>query len=395
VTPDHDVIVVGAGLIGAVAALGLADTGRGVLLVDKAAPEPSRGRFDMDIRNIACSPGSAALLQRVGVWSDLEPAPYRCMEVWEERGTATLTFEASEVGRQELGWILENSPTVLALWDKLERAAQVDILLGEVTAVHSESDQIAVEVAGKRHTANLLVAADGARSNVRTLVNTQLDTLATGQHALVTVVQTERGHDGVAYQRFLLDGPLALLPSRQADLSSVVWSQSPELASGRLAATDEEFCAALGGAMEHQLGLIVAVDTRRVFPLQQHVVADFNPLDRVLLIGDAARVLHPLAGLGANVGFEDVRDLLTRFSALPPAADPGMAGIWRAFARKRRLRAQLMVAAMAGFRQVYAEGGPLRGWLRNSAVSWVNQALPLKQQIIREALGLGPLAETW
>ena len=113
-----------------------------------------------------------------------------------------------------------------------------------------------------------------------------------------------------------------------------------------------------------------------------------------LLVGDAARVLHPLAGLGANVGFEDVRDLLARISALPTGTDPGMTGIWRAFARKRRVRAQLMVAAMAGFRQVYAEGAPLRGWLRNSAISWVNQARPLKQQIIREALGLGPLAES-
>ncbi len=390
-----DVLVVGGGLVGAVAALGIAATGRRVGLVDRTRAQESRGAFDMDIRNIACSPASKALLESVGVWQALSPAPYQRMVVWEDRGTAGLEFSAADAGRKELGWILENSPTLLALWKLIDDHPLVDVFLGEVTTVDLQADAVHLDVGGNRLTAKLLVGVDGARSAVRELVGVRTDVLATGQQALATIVRTEQGHEGVAVQRFLLDGPLALLPSRVPDLSSVVWSQSPEEALRRRDLAEADFCAEIEAAIESRLGRVLAADARFTFPLAQHVVADFNPQARVLLIGDAARVLHPLAGLGANVGFEDVRDLLHGLKRLPVAADPGAQGIWRAFARKRRLRAQLMVAAMAGFRHAYAEGTPVLAWLRNSAVSWINNTAAVKQQIIREALGLGPLSSAW
>ena len=162
-----------------------------------------------------------------------------------------------------------------------------------------------------------------------------------------------------------------------------------------MALSDEAFCGELESAVESRLGRVRAVDERFVFPLSQHVVESFNPEDRVLLIGDAARVLHPLAGLGANVGFADVRDLVARLERLPAGADPGAPGLWRTFARRRRMRARLMVATMAGFRYAYAEGSPTLTWLRNGAVGWVNGNATVKRQIIREALGLGPLAAAW
>lgn len=396
---DVDVLVVGGGLIGAVAALGIAATGRRVGLVDRVRPlenrGESRGAFGMDIRNIACSPASQALLDHVGVWSGLAAAPYQRMEVWEERGTSTLSFTAAEAGRAELGWILENSPTVLALWALIDAHPDIEVLLGTVTAVRLEADRVAVGLDDRSVSTRLLVGVDGARSAVRDLVGVEVDVLATGQQALATVVRTEREHEGAALQRFLLDGPLALLPSREPDLSSVVWSQSPAEADRRRALSAEDFCSEIEAAIESRLGRVLAVDDRFAFPLAQHVVHDFNPGERVLLIGDAARVLHPLAGLGANVGFEDVRDLLARLAHLPVSADPGARGIWRAFARKRRVRAQLMVGAMAGFRHAYAEGSPALTWLRNSAVNWVNDSGTVKRQVIREALGLGPLASAW
>jgi len=395
VNDTFDVAVVGGGLVGAAAALAIAGTGASTCLVDRARPEPSLGAFGMDIRNIACSPASQALLAGLGVFSDLTPAPYRRMEVWEERGTAVLEFSAEEAGRTELGWILENSPTVAALWARLERHPRVSIRLGAVTGLTCSEDQVRLSLAGEEFAARLLVGVDGARSAVRELAGVETEVLATGQQALATLVRTERAHDGTAFQRFLLDGPLALLPSREAAVSSVVWSQSPEEARRRMALSDEAFCAELESAVESRLGRVRAVDERFVFPLSQHVVESFNPEDRVLLIGDAARVLHPLAGLGANVGFEDVRDLVARLERLPAGADPGARGLWRTFARRRRMRARLMVATMAGFRYAYAEGSPTLTWLRNGAVGWVNGNPTVKRQIIREALGLGPLAAAW
>ncbi len=391
-TGVHDVAVAGGGLVGATVALALARAGRRVALMDQAEPRVQHGRLGVDIRNIACSPASRSVLEAAGVWSRLRAAPYRKMCVWEERGTAEIDFAAREVGRSELGWILENSPTVVALWAELAGEPGVDRVLGCLTGVEVLPDRVRVSVDGQEVQARLLIGADGARSAVRALTGTGITPLPTGHHALATVVRTERGHNGVAYQRFLLGGPLALLPSREPDLSSVVWSQSPDAAAERQALPEEAFCAALEEAVESRLGRVLAADHRPTFPLQQHVVDSFNPAGRVLLIGDAARVLHPLAGLGANVGFEDVREVLAVMARLPAGADPGTPGIWRPFARRRRARARMMVAAMAGFRYGYALSGPLPGWIRNRAVSWVDRTAAVKRQFIREALGLAPVA---
>jgi len=388
----RDVLMVGGGLVGAAAALGIAGTGRSVTLIDRALPVESKGRFGMDIRNIACSPATRSYLESLGVWSALDAAPYVRMCVWEERGTAELDFDAPEAGRKELGWILENGPTVQALWRLLESAPEVDIVVGELDRIEVGDEGVRVVVDGRALEGRLLVGVDGARSAVREQLGVAAQTLATGQQALATIVRTGNGHHGIAYQRFLLDGPLALLPSREPDLSSVVWSQSPESAARRQGLDDASFCAEIEAAIESRLGRVLACDARLTFPLAQHVVADFNPLPRVLLIGDAARVLHPLAGLGANVGFEDARDVLAVLSRLPRDADPGTPGIWRAFARRRGVRARMMVAAMSAFRQGYAGSGPLETWVRNLAIGWVDHTPLVKRQIIREALGLGPVA---
>jgi 2-octaprenylphenol hydroxylase len=196
----------------------------------------------------------------------------------------------------------------------------------------------------------------------------------------------------VAHQCFLPDGPVALLPGLDPQLCSVVWSQSPAEAERRRALGDEAFCAELTRATSACLGAIEAVDQRIVFPLNQVLAADLHPAARVLLVGDAAHVLHPLAGLGANLGFEDVRAMLDVLGRLPAAADPGEARLWTTFARQRRLRARMLLGLMATLQQLYAGGDPWRQWLRNTGVHWLNRVTPVKRQIVVEAMGLGPLA---
>lgn len=392
-TPASGVIVVGAGLVGAVAALALSRRGLPVVLMERERPRFPAGRFRMDVRNVALSPASRLLLEEVGVWRDLDPAPYVRMEIWEERGTEAMTFRAEEAGRSELGWIVENSCALEALWARLEAEPNIQLVLGErLLGIEADASEVRVTTDSGAREARLLIGIDGARSTVRELIGVDCANYPTGHEALATLVRSRLPHEGVALQRFLLDGPLALLPSREPHVSSVVWSQSPEQAQRRLALSDEAFCTEIERAIEHRLGEVVAVAERFRFPLVQQLVADFNPVDRVLLIGDAARVVHPLAGLGANIGFEDLRELLAGIDSLPAGADPGSAGLWRAFARQRRGRAQLMLRLMSGFKQVYAADGPALQWLRNAGVGWLNRTLPLKQQLIREALGIGPLA---
>ncbi len=391
-----DVAVVGGGLIGALAALGIARAGRGVTLLERREPHRQRGRLGVDIRNVAVSPASRELLQSVAVWEALTPAAYGRMEVWEERGTSAMRFDAAEVGRAELGWILESSQVVRSLWDALERHPNARLEVGaELGGLRLASTHAVLDTDRGELEARLVVAADGGRSRVRELLSVPAQEAPTGHHALATVVRTERGHAGTCLQRFLLDGPLALLPTGDPHLSSVVWSQPAAEAERRSGLAESAFCAELERCLEARFGAVEAADDRVVFPLVQMLVSTFNPHHRVLLIGDAARVVHPLAGMGANIGFEDVRDLLAELAGLDVDQDAGAPGIWRRFARQRRLRSQMVLALMSGFRRAYGAGGPLAHWLRNTGVAWLDRAEPLKVQIMKEALGVGPLARRW
>lgn len=401
--PDRDstsfeIAVVGGGLIGAVAALGAARLGRRVALIEQAEPEFALGAFGHDLRTVAVAPAAQALFAELGVWERLAPAPYRAMRIWDERGTATMAFDALEVERRELGWIVENGPTLALVWEILRRQPNVTLCVGApVSGVTVATDRVNLALddgapGSRTICARLVVAADGARSRVREALAVDAEVRETGHHALATVVRTERPHRGVAHQCFLPDGPVALLPGSDPSLCSVVWSQSPREAARRQALDAAAFCTELTRATARCLGAVVGVDKRLVFPLTQVLARDMHPHARVLLIGDAAHVLHPLAGLGANIGFEDVRALQDVLARLPPDADPGESAVWRAFARQRRARAELMVGLMTTLQQLYAGADPLRQWLRNTGVRWLNAAPALKRQIMQEAMGLGPLA---
>ena len=388
---DFEVVVVGGGPVGAAAALGLADAGRRVALIEKRQPRIELGPLGMDLRTLALNPASQALLADLGLWSGLKPTPYRAMRVWEERGTAAIRFDASEVGRTELGWMQESSPLAEAAWRRLAKHSNVELVVGEPpSAVEPQRDAVAVDVGDRQLRAALLIAADGAQSPAREQLGVKVEARDTGQVALVSVVRATAGHRGTAWQRFLHDGPLALLPGRDECTVALVWSQSPAAANRRLAMDDAAFCAELTRQSEACIGEICALDRRLRFPLVQSVASSFNPHPRVLLIGDAARVLHLMAGLGLNLGFEDVTGLLRTVKG---ALDPGAPGLWRTFARRRKARAQAMVRLLAALQGFYSLKQPAAQWLRNAGVRLVNDFAPLKRQIILEAMGLGPLAQ--
>ena len=388
-----DVLVVGGGLVGASAALGAAALGWRVALVERQRPQPAVGKFGMDVRTVALSPATQTLLRELGVWPELAAAPYRSMRVWEERGAAEVCFDARDTGRDELGWIVEAGAVAKALWQRLDGQAGIERFVGDPVADLSPGDD-AVQVALPSGTlrARLLVAADGARSAVRDKLRVGIRELPTRQVAMATIARTAKPHRDTAWQRFLLDGPLALLPGNEAHTVSVVWSQPADAAERRAQYDDASFCDALTQASESRLGEVLEVDRRLSFPVAQLVARTLNPHPRVLLIGDAARAVHPLAGLGVNLGFEDVASLQERLRQVPER-DPGAVGLWRTFARRRRARGIALVGFLAGLRAFYGTGQPVAHWLRNVGVRLVNRTQPLKRQLIVEAMGIGPIAE--
>ncbi len=391
--PDSfDVLVVGGGLVGASVALGAAALGWRTAIIEQQRPEPGRGRLGMELRTVALAPTSQALLADLGLWREIPAVPYRSMRVWEERGAAQLDFAASEVGRAELGWVVEVGVLSAALWRRLESHSDVECLVGEPVADLSPvPGGIAVGVGGGTVRGRLVIAADGAHSAVRERLGVAVREFETDQVAIATVARTARPHGQAACQRFLLEGPLALLPGNSERLVSVIWSQPTASAARRQGLGDAGFREELGRASGYCHGEILDVDRRVGFPISQAIGATPHPHGRVLLIGDAARVVHPLAGLGVNLGFEDVAGVLERLRRAL-GEDPGAAGRWRAFARRRRARGMAMIGFLAGLRAFYGMPQPVAHTVRNLGVRFVDRAGPLKRQLVREALGFGPIA---
>ena len=405
--PQIHLAVVGAGPVGATAALLLAKQGYKVTLIDRQAPQPGPVGLGMDIRNVALSPASAELLQSVGVWPEAFAAAYDSMKIWEQWGVNDLLFDAAEVDRPSLGWIVQVAPLLAGLWQQVQaQAGQIDVVLGQVQSIktpgpktplqdeskdqHSEKVTLAIQQQDdvKHVVVDLVIAADGAESVVRKSLGVPATLIPTGQMALTTIVRTENVHENTAWQRFLVDGPLALLPANDAHLCSVVWSQSEAACQRRLALSDAAFCRELEHAFERRLGQIQAVAQRQAFPLRQQLAQTAMPHPRVVLIGDALRVVHPLAGLGVNLGFEDIAELLKIIHANPHfLLDDPSSGLNK-FARQRHLRSESMLRALDGLKRLYAQDKPAISWLRNVGVGIFNNQAWLKRQVIREAMGL-------
>lgn len=383
-----DVCIVGGGMVGAALALKLAQSGLGVIVWERQRPVVTPGRLGMSLRTVALSPASEAWLGGLGL--HVTGTPMLKMRVWEELGTATLRFDAIDVGEAQLGRIVENDLLVAALWDALDQTSGISVRLdAELRAVQPADGVVRLSGAEGLVEAKLCIAADGAASRVRELTGGSAKRFETGQSALATVVRTERPHEGCAWQRFLSSGPVALLPGREPDLSAVVWSQRPADADARRSLDDAQFCGALERATEGVLGTIRQTDARLVFPLVQQLAGDLCPLPRVVLAGDAARVLHPLAGMGVNLGFEDAA-LLADLCA--GSSDPGDASLLMRYSRRRSLRSRSLVNLMSGFQTIYGWESPGPVWLRNLGVRWLDGQTFIKRQILREALGIGPVA---
>ena len=377
------IAIAGAGPVGAVAALALQQRGFAVTIIDRIKPMPGPHGLGMDIRNVALSRGSRQLIGSLITWPQ-QAGMFKTMHVWEQWGVNALNFDAAELGSDCLGWIAEVAPLLQALWQQLEANADIRVVLGDIQAVETDATGVMVTVAEETLHADFLFAADGARSAVRNLLEVATDIWPTGQSALTTVVETEHSHEHTAWQRFLVDGPLAFLPSKHEHYCSVVWSQSPASLETNLGLADDEFSHRLGAALENRLGRIMQVAQRLSFPLQQQLARSAQPRPRVLLIGDALRVVHPLAGLGVNLGLEDVSALLQRVDETTADLAPEC---FTKFARQRLLKSQLMLRIMAGLKTLYGQPAPLLSWIRNVGVGAVNQSDWLKRQIMIEALG--------
>lgn len=395
---QHDVVVIGGGVVGSACALALADAGLDVALVE-AKPPPRWTDEPRDLRVFAFAHDNAALLQALGAWVDIRDTrahPYRRMQVWDAGGGDDLVFDADTLGRRELGWIIENSLLADRLWRRLDAAGVAVHCPANLSQLEQTDDAVRVQLDdGQRLSARLLVAADGAASPVREQVGIGVDTHAYHQRGVVAYVRCEQPHRDTAWQRFLPGGPLAVLPCSEADgaadgshLASIVWSLPEADAERLLASDDATFNTALTRAFDARLGAMQLVSSRAAFPLRRQLAAT-QCSGRVLLVGDAAHVVHPLAGQGVNLGLRDVaalRDSVLQARQQRAAFDqPHRLQRW---ARRRRSENAVAAHAFDGINRVFSNDHPAAVLLRGPALAMAGRLPPLAAALWRRASGL-------
>lgn len=375
-----DVAIVGAGLAGA--ALARAARGLSVTLVGEEPAAPASGPFDS--RVYAITPGNAAFLESVGAWPGARATPVRAMRVYGDDARSVLEFDAYRAGVAELAWIVEDGALQAALWESLategvrvlapERLQQLDIA--------PERAQLQLH-GGATLDARLVVGADGAQSLVRDQARIGASDAAYGQRAVVANFACARAHRHAAYQWFQGGPVLALLPL-PGDHVSMVWSTGEEDAERLLALAPQALADAVAAASGDTLGELRLVTPARAFPLRR-LAARRMVAPRVALIGDAAHVIHPLAGQGANLGLQDARELAAVLGAREPERDPGELRLLRRYERARAGEVGAMDATVHGLYRLFrAQARPL-ALLRNAGLNLTNRVPVIKNLLIRQA----------
>ncbi|MCL6620190.1 MAG: FAD-dependent oxidoreductase [Thermomonas hydrothermalis] len=393
-----DAVVVGGGVVGAAAALMLARSGWQVALVEARTPAPWR-RDARDLRVFAFAPDNAALFEALGVWPAVVAArvqPYRGMRIWDAGCGQPLVFAADALGQPQLGWIVENSLLVETLWAALPGAGVRVHCPTRVTALDQDDSGVRLELDdGGTLEARLAIAADGAQSALRQLAGVGTQGRDYQQQGVVAFVSSTRPHAQTCWQRFLPTGPVALLPfhddadpALRGRLGSIVWTLPDDEAQQRLAEPESAFAQALTTAFGGELGEFTLQSPRAAFPLRR-MLADTQLHGRVLLVGDAAHVMHPLAGQGVNHGLRDVAALKSLL-AEAQARDAGALSLARLarWARQRRSENAVGAYAFETINRVFSNDALLPTLLRGPALGLVGRLPPLVHALWRHAAGV-------
>lgn len=391
-TDEFDVVIVGGGMVGAACARALGGSGLRVAVVEARTPPPYQSAAPTDLRVSAITQASQRIFAALDVWPVIATrgiSPFRQMRVWDASGSGAIHFDSADIGTATLGWIIENQVIQSALWEAVQAETNIEVISPALPVeIWFDPDAAHLLLDNGRHMhARLIVAADGADSKVREMAGIATQGWHYDQQGVVATVTSQHSHQDTAWQRFLPDGPLALLPLTE-NRCSIVWSTTPSEAERLLALEADAFCQELTEASAGALGAILNTGPRAAFPLRlQHARDYVRP--RLALIGDAAHCVHPLAGQGVNLGLLDAAALAeVVLDARQAGRDIGAFKTLRRYERWRKGDNLLMMGVMDGFKRLFgAEWTPV-SVARNAGLTLTNSMQPVKNLIMRRAMGL-------
>lgn len=390
-----DIVIIGGGMVGLALAGLLAECDFRIKIVEQRFPtEPND---EITYRVSAINRTSQVMLEKIGAWQKIPAerlSAYDKMQVREKDSFAHIEFDngdsaIKQLGLEQLGFIIENQQIQFALWQKISAQPNVEIISATPQSLGiSENGAFLTLSNGEMLSTKLVVGADGANSWVRHQAAIPLISRDYQHTALVCNVQTAESHQQTARQIFAPDSILAFLPLKDSRLCSIVWSLPPEKAQQWLECDEETFQKQLSIAFDHQLGLCTLQSKRAIYPLVARYARDFAQ-SRVALIGDAAHTIHPLAGLGVNLGFADAEMLAQQIQRHWLAGkDIGEYRHLRQFERLRKVEAVKLLVAMEGLKQLFSGNHPLKKWVRGIGLSLTNQNALAKKILIEQAIGV-------
>jgi len=389
---DFDVAIVGGGMVGASLALALAPTPLKVLLVEAVAPA-SNAQPSFDERTTALGNASRRIFQGLEVWPRLEPEAgvIRTIHVSDAGHLGFARLRAPEQWIDAFGYVVANRAIGAALWERLTAHAPNLTLRvrAKPVAIRFDAERATLELRTPTGTeqvgVRLIVAADGADSAVRQAAGIEAETVDYGQVALVTNVRADRPHDGTAYERFTPAGPLAVLPLHDGSYT-VVWARPPQAARETLELPDAAFLAALQRAFGWRAGRFERVGRRASYALKLTRAAR-TAAPRLVLIGNAAQALHPVAGQGFNLGLRDAAVLAERLAAA--RGDVGARELTEGFAAERAVDRAGVVRFTDGLVRLFADTRAPVGLLRNAGLLLFDLVPPAKRALARVSAGFG------
>lgn len=384
-----DIAVVGGGMVGLALAALLRDSELSVAVINR-----SRNARELESitepRVSALNLASQQMLVAVGAWpliAHQRACEYTHMHVWEKDSFANIHFANEDIQHSHLGTIVENQNIVNALHHVVSQQKNVSVFENTEIERLSISEEAAVISfnCGDLLTAKLVVGADGAESLVRKQAQLPMTFWSYDQAAIVATVETTETHGDTARQAFTPTGPLAFLPLADKSQCSIVWSQDTEQADRLMALDDEDFCEALSVAINTALGPCKLLTSRVKIPLTMRYVRQWLA-PRAVVIGDAAHTIHPLAGQGVNLGFQDSIALAKALSAIEREALGQVKGL-RSFERERKSEAAKMIATMEAFKQLFAGDDPIKKLIRGVGMQCFDSLTPIKRTLIQQAMG--------